>query len=109
MTNPGEFEEFMRNYQNMVYSTAARLLGNEAEAADISQEAFLKAFGHFAELRSNPRAGGWLKKVTTNLCLNHLSRHRSRWRLFSEMFSPGEADEDYSATLAAPGPEPSPA
>ena len=33
----------------------------------------------------SPAAPGWLKTVTTNLCLNHLARHRSRWRLFSEM------------------------
>lgn len=102
MTNTGEFEEFMRNYQNMVYSTAVRLLGNETDAADISQEVFLKAFERFHELSGNPRAGGWLKTVATNLCLNHLSRYRSRWKFFSEMFTADEGDEDFSATLAAP-------
>ncbi len=102
MTNTGEFEEFMRNYQNMVYSTAVRLLGNETDAADISQEVFLKAFERFHELSGNPRAGGWLKTVATNLCLNHLSRYRSRWKFFSEMFTSEDSDGDFSATLAAP-------
>ena len=78
----------MRAYQNMVYTTAIRLLSNEADALDVSQEAFLKAYEHFGELQANPAAGGWLKKVTTNLCLNHLTRYRARWRFFSEMFSP---------------------
>jgi RNA polymerase sigma-70 factor (ECF subfamily) len=103
MTNIDEFEQFMRNYQNMVYSTAMRLLGNETDAADISQEVFLKAYERYGELSGNERAGGWLKTVTRNLCLNHLTRYRGRWRFFSEMGS-GDADNemDYSANLPAP-------
>jgi RNA polymerase sigma-70 factor (ECF subfamily) len=105
MTNTDEFEEFMRNHQTMVYATAVRLLGNEAEAADISQEVFLRAYKHFGEISASARRAGWLKTVTTNLCLNHLSRYRLRWRFFSEMFSGGEDPGDYAATLAAPAPE----
>ncbi|HRT07313.1 MAG TPA: sigma factor, partial [Candidatus Paceibacterota bacterium] len=80
MTETQEFETFMRNYQNMVFTTALRLVANPAEAEDISQDVFLKAFQHFADLRANPSAGGWLKRVATNLSLNHLTRYRSRWR-----------------------------
>ena len=42
----------------------------------------------------SPSAGGWLKTVTTNLCLNHLSRHRRRWRLFSELARDDGDDHD---------------
>ena len=38
-----EFTKFMRTYQNMVFSTAARLSGNDAQAEDIAQEVFLRA------------------------------------------------------------------
>ena len=55
----------MRDYQNMVFTTAFRLLGNEAEAEDIAQEVFLKAFQRFGELRESPTVGGWLKTVAT--------------------------------------------
>lgn len=74
----------MRAYQNMVFSTAFRLTTNQAQAEDISQEVFLKAYQHFSMLDGNPAAGGWLKTVTTNLSLNHLSRYRKRWKFFSE-------------------------
>lgn len=74
----------MRAYQDMVFSTAARLTGNDAQAEDISQEVFLKAYEHFDSLQTSPTAGGWLKTVATNLSLNHLSRYRKRWRFFSE-------------------------
>jgi RNA polymerase sigma-70 factor (ECF subfamily) len=81
---PADFTTFMRAYQDMVYSTAVRLVKNEAQAEDISQDVFLKAHEHFDNLATSPTAGGWLKTVATNLSLNHLSRYRNRWRFFSE-------------------------
>ncbi len=92
----------MRAYQDMVFSTAVRLSGSLAQAEDISQDVFLKAYEHFERLRESPTAGGWLKTVATNLTLNHLTRHRKRWRLFSEVFtdeSREEEIEDASASL----------
>jgi len=92
----------MRNYQNMVFSTAMRLLANQSEAEDISQEVFLKAYERFGELCDSPTAGGWLKTVATNMSLNHLSRYRARWRFFSELLArPGE-DEEKELEFAAP-------
>jgi len=85
MTDPGQFEAFVREYQDMVFGIAVRLLANPAEAEDVAQTVFLKAFERFEQIGSSPAIAGWLKTVTTNLCLNHLSRYRSRWRFFSEL------------------------
>lgn len=85
MSEEHNFEAFMAAYQDMVFSTAMRLLGNSAEAEDISQEVFLKAYDRFAELSQSKTAGGWLKTVARNLCLNHLSRYRARWTFFSDL------------------------
>jgi len=101
MTDAQEFETFMRNYQNMVFSTAMRLLANQSDAEDITQEVFLRAYERFGELRDSPTVGGWLKKVATNLSLNHLSRYRSRWSFFSELFSGGEDSEEGEAQFPA--------
>lgn len=92
MTSPVNFTTFMRNYQDMVFSTAVRLVNNEAQAEDISQEVFLKAYEHFDSLQGSPTAGGWLKTVTTNLSLNHLTRYRNRWRFFSEFTRQDDGD-----------------
>jgi RNA polymerase sigma-70 factor, ECF subfamily len=83
-SSSSEFTMFMRAYQDMVFSTAARLSGNDAQAEDIAQEVFIKAHENFAHLRTSPAAGGWLKTVATNLSLNYLTRYRKRWRMFSE-------------------------
>ena len=104
MTDPARFEGFVREFQDMVFATAVRLLGRAADAEDVAQTVFLKAFERFDEIGVSPAAAGWLKTVTTNLCLNHLSRHRRRWWLFSEMGRrEGETEVGYETTLASPG------
>jgi RNA polymerase sigma-70 factor, ECF subfamily len=97
-----QFETFMRNYQNMVYSTAFRLVVNAAEAEDIAQEVFLKAYERFSDLRDSPTAGGWLRTVARNMSLNHLSRYRSRWSFFSEMASGSQEEDSPEIEFAAP-------
>jgi RNA polymerase sigma-70 factor, ECF subfamily len=84
----------MRRYQDMVFTTSARLVRNDAQAEDISQEVFLKAHEHFEMLSTSPTAGGWLKTVATNLSLNHLQRYRNRWRFFSELGGKSDSGED---------------
>ena len=93
MQNQADFATFMHAYQDMVFSTAARLTGNDAQAEDIAQEVFLKAYENFPHLKTSPTAGGWLKTVATRLTLNHLSRYRRRWRFFSELRSDSADDE----------------
>lgn len=78
----------------MVYTTALRLLGREAEAEDIAQETFLRAFERRGDLLCGGNPGGWLRAVARNLSLNHLERHRRRWRLFSELAADGAGLED---------------
>jgi len=91
---------FMRDYQHMVYASARRLTASDATAQDITQDVFLKAWEHFADLRERIGAGGWLKTVTLRLSLNHLGRYRRRWRFFSELMpnaaTPGGSDQEAS-------------
>jgi RNA polymerase sigma-70 factor (ECF subfamily) len=76
----------------MVFGTAVRLLGGRAEAEDVAQTVFLRAFQRFDQIGDSPAAAGWLRTVTRNACLNHLARYRSRWRLFSELRRDDTAD-----------------
>jgi RNA polymerase sigma-70 factor (ECF subfamily) len=86
-----------------VFATAVRLLGSPADAEDVAQTVFLRAFQRFGEIGSSPAAAGWLKTVTRNACLNHLSRYRARWRFFSELGRPDADDSEtgYEAGLPA--------
>lgn len=93
------FEAFLLEFQDLVYGTAMRLLGNPAEAEDVAQTVFLKAFERFDQVGNSPSAPGWLKTVTTNECLNHIARYRNRWRFFGD---PGS--EHAEPRAADPGP-----
>ncbi|MFL6549308.1 MAG: RNA polymerase sigma factor [Povalibacter sp.] len=92
----------MRAYQDMVFSTTSRILGNDARAEDIAQEVFLKAFENFEHLKTSLTAGGWLKTVATRLSLNHLSRYRRRWQFFSEMRRDDDEEDSPEIEFAAP-------
>jgi RNA polymerase sigma-70 factor (ECF subfamily) len=94
----------MRAHQDLVFSTAARIVSNDAQAEDIAQEVFIKAYENFASLRTSETAGAWLRTVARNLSLNHAMRYRRRWRFFSEMGETSDdEDTDFAATL--PGNE----
>jgi len=90
----------------MVFGIALRLLGRPADAEDVAQTVFLRAFQRFDDIRDSPGVAGWLRTVTTNAALNHLTRYRSRWRLFTELDATHDAPGDapvraYEDTLAS--------
>ena len=91
-----DFADFVRQYQDMVYSTALRITADRGDAEDIAQETFLQAHKWYGSLEQNPGAGGWLKKTARNLALNHVTRYRRRFVFFD--FGSGEREEGGAAT-----------
>jgi RNA polymerase sigma-70 factor (ECF subfamily) len=70
---------FVRRFQRRVYGLALSILGDEEEAADVAQEAFVRAWRHAATF--DPRRGSvvtWMLTITRNLSLDHLRARRSR-------------------------------
>ena len=93
MTETEQFETFMRNYQNMVFSTAIRLLANESEAQDISQEVFLKA--NFASLTREAAQGQGehLSAFAEVLGCDHGAFSRMSQEKYNEIYSTTESQE----------------
>src|SRR5262245_16337942 len=71
------FEELVRRYQSRVYRLACRLTGNEGDAKDVLQEAFLSAYRGLAGFRAAARFSTWLYRIATNAALMH-RRARAR-------------------------------
>ena len=72
------FEELVRQYDRPVLRLALHLTGSEADAQDIYQEAFLKAYRNLGGFRFECSFYTWLYRIVTNLCLDYLRKRRSR-------------------------------
>lgn len=72
------FGELVRRYQKRAVSVAYRLVGNSADASDVSQEAFVRAYRNLDQLEDTARFGPWLMRVVTNLSLNFRRSRASR-------------------------------
>lgn len=71
------FEDLVRRYQNKVFTVAFRMIGNREDAADLSQEAFVKAYRALPNFRGEASFQTWLHHIITNVCRDEL-RKRSR-------------------------------
>ena len=71
------FEFLVREHEKLVYNLALRMLGNEQDALDASQEAFFRAYRALDSFRADSKFSVWLYRVTHNVCMDML-RHRSR-------------------------------
>ena len=70
------FEELMRAYSGFIYSLAFRMLGRRADAEDVFQETFFRAWSHLASFRSGGNFTYWIKRIGTNLCLDRLNARK---------------------------------
>jgi RNA polymerase sigma factor (sigma-70 family) len=70
-------------FRRPIYSYIYRLLGNQDDAADATQEVFLRLCLHWEQLRDRDSLGEWLYRVATNLCIDLLRKRKrlSWWRL----------------------------
>ncbi len=72
------FDQLVRRYDGAVLRLALHMLGNEQDAQDVHQEAFLKAYRHLSNFRFECSFYTWLYRIVTNLCLDALRRRKSR-------------------------------
>jgi RNA polymerase sigma-70 factor (ECF subfamily) len=72
------FDSLVRRYDRSVLRLALHMLGNEQDAQDVHQDAFIKAYRHLANFRFECSFYTWLYRIVTNLCLDQLRRRKSR-------------------------------
>ncbi|MGD9931283.1 MAG: RNA polymerase sigma factor [Mangrovibacterium sp.] len=70
-----QFQLYKLYYKSM-YNTSLRIVGNEADAEDIMQEAFLSAFNKMDSYEGKVSFGAWLKKIVVNRSLDYLKKRR---------------------------------
>jgi RNA polymerase sigma-70 factor, ECF subfamily len=75
--NVDAFNTLILHYQDSVYNTALRILGDEDQAADAAQEAFISAFKSINSFRGGSFKA-WLMRTVTNACYDELRRQKRR-------------------------------
>jgi RNA polymerase sigma-70 factor, ECF subfamily len=68
------YHQLIRPYERSVYMMALSYVKNEADAEDVAQEAFLKAFHHLASFRSESKFSTWLVGIALNEARSRLRR-----------------------------------
>jgi RNA polymerase sigma factor (sigma-70 family) len=88
-------------YSRSMYNVAHRIVGNEDDATDVLQEAFISAFRNLESYRADATFGAWIKRIVVNKSINALQRRKfepipddDRWDVAEE-----EAPTEYGDGL----------
>jgi len=99
--NRSFFDELIRRHQRRAHAVSYRLLGNSHDAAEVTQEAFLKAYQSIKTLENPERFGGWLMRIVSNLSLNRRrSRRKSVQLPVDDVFGGSSGDAQLGTALA---------
>ncbi len=83
-------------YYKPMYSVSLRIVNNEADAEDIMQEAFLKAFQKINSYRGEVSFGAWLKKIVINRSLDYLKKRKLHFNELTQQIPDiSETDNSY--------------
>jgi RNA polymerase sigma-70 factor, ECF subfamily len=73
------FESLVGRYQRSALRAARRFVGDEHEAEDMAQEAFLQVYRNAHQFRSDATFKTWFFRILTNLCLNQIKKKRPEY------------------------------
>jgi len=86
------FEALVRKHQTRAWRVARNLVGNDEDAADLAQEAFVRVFRNLASFDFDHGFTTWLYRIVVNLSIDHLRRRRPVWSTAAQ--GEGEAEQD---------------
>ena len=101
------FELMVDRHQARAYRLASSILGNEADARDVSQDAFIRLYESAGRFDGRSRFSTWFYRILVNLCIDHQRRNRW-WRRLAPLASPGGDDPDeraFDPASSEAGPE----
>lgn len=100
------YDRLMQRYEKRVYALCFRMAGNQDDAADLAQEAFLKAFRALPSFNGQAQFSTWLYRIVTNTCLDERRRQARRPQLFSLDKPLNTEDGQLALTLLAEASDP---
>jgi RNA polymerase sigma-70 factor (ECF subfamily) len=102
------YDELVRDYHAGIYHSACRMLNDPGEAADVTQDIFVKVFRNIARFRGQCSLKTWIYKVAMSEILNRLrwSKRRFRHQTVSLDDEPAEGRPGAPIQVRDRGPDP---
>ena len=79
--SPAAFETLVRNHQRMIHALTFRMTGSFADAEDLAQETFIRAYAQIGTFRGTAKFSTWLYRIAMNTCLNWKQSEARRCKL----------------------------
>lgn len=99
------FEAIMRRHNQLLFRTARSIVQNDAEAEDVVQDAYLRAWRALGNYRAESKLSTWLVRITTNEALGRLRRKSAQIIPLEAAMTPHESE---ARTALTDEPERSP-
>jgi RNA polymerase sigma-70 factor (ECF subfamily) len=100
------FELIVDRHQGRAYRLASSILGNAADALDVSQDAFIRLYESAGRFDGRSRFSTWFYRILVNLCIDHQRKNRW-WKRLAPLASPGDDPDEraFDPPSSEAGPE----
>ncbi len=100
------FELMVDRHQGRAYRLASSILGNEADARDVSQDAFIRLYESAGRFDGRSRFSTWFYRILVNLCIDHQRKNRW-WKRLAPLASLGDDPDEraFDPPSSEAGPE----
>ncbi len=101
-----EFNALVKRYHKQAYNVAYRMAGNHADAEDLTQEAFIRAYRFFDQYRRDLPFENWLYKIMSNVFIDMLRRKpKAKLRSLDEPIATEDGETQMDLPDPSSGPE----
>ena len=103
--NEFAFAQIVERYEKRVYQLCYRMTGNPEDAADQTQETFLKAWRGLPSFQGDCALGTWLHRLAVNCCIDYLRREKKRRAQVTSLDASGGEAPPPEQPDSGPGPQ----
>jgi RNA polymerase sigma-70 factor, ECF subfamily len=93
------FETLVRNHQQMIHALTFRMTGSVADAEDLAQEAFIRAYDQISSFNRKAKFATWLYSIAVHACLNWRRDEARRHRAQADCAEETLADQKENASV----------